>query len=69
MTTKRVSDTLTVQHLLDERSLRILDQQTREAAFGPLSFARALSSAQLDVAADLARELVRDEPFEAHNHE
>jgi hypothetical protein len=65
VTTKRVSDALTVEHLPDERGLHIVDQPTREAVFVPLSLVRALSSALLDAAADLARELTGDpEPGE-----
>jgi len=59
VTTKRVGDTLTVEHLPDERGLRIIDQQKPEAVFVPLSLVRALSSALLDAAADLAGELSR----------
>ena len=60
MTTKRVGDTLTVEHLPDKRGLRIADQQTREAVFVPFSLVQALSSALLDAAADVAGELVGD---------
>ena len=45
MTTKRVGDTRTVEHLPDERGLRIRNEQTREAVFVSLSLVRALSSA------------------------
>ena len=61
MTTKRVGDTLTIEHLPDKRGLRIVDRQTGEAVFVPLSLARALSSAPLDAAADVAGEVVGDE--------
>jgi len=65
MTTKRVGDTLHSEHLLDVRGLRVVDRQTGEAVFVPLSLVRALSSALLDAAADLARELIGDpEPGE-----
>ena len=60
MTTKRVGDTLTIEHLPDGRSLRILDHRTHETVFVPLSLVRALSSALLDAAADVAGELVGD---------
>jgi hypothetical protein len=65
MTTKRVGDTLTIEHLLDVRGRRIVDRQTGEAVFVPLSLARAPSSALLDAATDLAGELTGDpEPGE-----
>jgi hypothetical protein len=54
VTTKRVGNTLTVEHLANERGLRIVDQQTAEAVFVPLLLVRALSSALLDAAADVA---------------
>jgi hypothetical protein len=54
VTTKRVGDTLTIEHLPDRRGLRIVDRQTGEAVFVPLSLVRALSSALLDAAADVA---------------
>jgi hypothetical protein len=60
MTTKRVGDTLTIHHLPDQRGLRIVDQQTGEAVFIPLSLARALSSALLDYAADVGGVIVGD---------
>ena len=60
VTTKRVGDALTIEHLPDERGLRILDQRTHDAIFVPLSLVRALSSALLDAAADVAGELVGD---------
>ena len=60
MTTKQVGDTLAVEHLPDQRGLRIADQQTGEAVFVPLSLVRALSYALLDAAADVAGELVGD---------
>ena len=59
-TTKRVGDTLTIEHLPDVRGLRIADQRTHGAIFDPLSLIRALSSALLDAAADVAGELVGD---------
>jgi hypothetical protein len=46
--------------LPDKRGLRIVDQQTGGAVFVPLSFVRALSSALLDAAADVAGEIVKD---------
>ena len=60
MTTKRVGDTLTVEHLPNMRGRSILDHRTRDAVFVPLSLVRALSSALLDAAADVAGELVGD---------
>ena len=60
MTTKRVGDTLTVQHLPDKRGLRIQDHRTHDAIFVSLSLVRALSSALLDAAADVAGEVVGD---------
>jgi hypothetical protein len=61
VTTKRVGDTLTIEHLPDKRGLRIVDRQTGEAVFVPLSLVRALSSALLDAAAGVAGELVGNE--------
>jgi hypothetical protein len=58
MTTKRVGDTLTIQHLPDERGLRIQGEHEHESTFVPLSLVRALSPALLDAAADVAGELV-----------
>ena len=60
MTTKRVGDTLTIEHLPDKRGLCIVDRQTGEAVFVPLSLLRALSSALLDAAANVAGELAGD---------
>jgi hypothetical protein len=60
MTTKRVGDTLTIEHLPNVRGLRIVGRQTGEVVFVPLSLVRALSSALLDAAADLAGELAGD---------
>ena len=60
MTTKRVGDTLTVEHMPNGRGLCIQDHRTHDAIFVPLSLVRALSSALLDAAADVAGELVGD---------
>ena len=60
MTTKRVGDILTVEHMPNVRGLRIQDHRTHDAIFVPLSLVRALSSALLDAAADVAGELVGD---------
>jgi hypothetical protein len=60
VTTKRVGDTLTIEHLPEARDLRTTDQRTREAVYVPLPLIRALSSAPLDAAAELAGELVGD---------
>ena len=60
VTTKRVGDTLTIEHLPNKRGLRIVDQQTGEVVSVPLSLVRALSSALLDAAADVAGEVVGD---------
>ena len=61
MTTKRVGDTLTVEHLPELHGLRIADLQTGDAVCVPLSRVRALSSALLDAAADVAGEVVGDQ--------
>jgi hypothetical protein len=58
VTTKRVGNILTIEHLLDKCGLRIVDRQTGEAVFVPLSLVRALSSALLDAAEDVAGEVV-----------
>jgi hypothetical protein len=60
VTTNRVGDTLIIEHLPDERGLRIVDRQTRRTIFVRLSLVRALSSALLDAAADVAGEVVGD---------
>ena len=60
MTTKRVGDILTIEHMPNVRGLRIQDHRTHDAIFVPLSPVRALSSALLDAAADLAGEVVGD---------
>jgi hypothetical protein len=60
VTTKKVGDTLAIEHLPDKRGLRIIDRRTVEAVFAPLSLVRALSAALLDAAADVAGELVGD---------
>jgi hypothetical protein len=60
VTTKRVGDTLTVEHLPDKHGLRIVEQQTGEAVFVPLSLVRTLSSALLDAAVDVGGVIVGD---------
>jgi hypothetical protein len=60
VTTKRVGDTVTIDHLPNKRGLRIQDHRIHDAIFVPLSLVRALSSALLDAAADVAGEVVGD---------
>jgi len=60
MTTKRVGDTLTIEHMPNVRGLRIQDHRTHDAIFVPLSLVRALSSALLDAAVDVCSAIVGD---------
>jgi hypothetical protein len=60
VTTKRVVDTLTIEHLPAKRGLRIVDQKTGKAVFVPLSLVRTLSSALLNAAADVGGVIVGD---------